>query len=174
MHLKKAVLPEVWLRGPSPEFIALLQPVAQALMQAREEVNKVMIGFKEELLWQMPAGMASAGFHLQHLAGVGDRLFTYARGEALSEEQLDALGSERQAPFAGCASEELVKRFNLQIDICLEQLKAVKAKTLTEYRSVGRGRLPSTVIGLFVHTAEHTMRHVGQLTVTVKVCSLFP
>ena len=142
-------------------------------MQAREEVNKLMIGFKEESLWQMPAGMASVGFHLQHLAGVADRLFTYARGEALNEEQLMALGLEMQAPFPGCTSEELVRRFNIQIYKCLEKLKAAKAETLTEYLSVGRNRLPSTVIGLLVHTAEHTMRHVGQLTVTVKVCSLF-
>ena len=30
-------------------------------------------------------------------------------------------------------------------------------------------RLPPTVIGLLFHAAEHTMRHVGQLLVTVAV-----
>ena len=34
---------------------------------------------------------------------------------------------------------------------------------------VGRAQLPSTVLGLFVHAAEHTQRHVGQLLVTVRV-----
>jgi len=31
--------PEVWLRGPLPDFPILLQPIAFALMQAREDVN---------------------------------------------------------------------------------------------------------------------------------------
>jgi len=34
---------------------------------------------------------------------------------------------------------------------------------------VGRQQIPSTVIGLLVHAAEHTMRHLGQLLVTVKI-----
>jgi len=34
---------------------------------------------------------------------------------------------------------------------------------------VGRKRIPSNVIGLLFHTAEHTQRHTGQLLVTVKV-----
>jgi hypothetical protein len=53
-----------------------------------------MEGFPEGLLWQKPAGLASPGFHLQHLTGVIDRLFTYAKGERLSEQQLAALAAE--------------------------------------------------------------------------------
>jgi hypothetical protein len=34
---------------------------------------------------------------------------------------------------------------------------------------VGRSKLPSTVLGLFVHSAEHVQRHVGQLLVTVRM-----
>ena len=33
---------EVWLRGPVDAIPALLQPVAHALLQAREEVNTLM------------------------------------------------------------------------------------------------------------------------------------
>ena len=33
---------------------------------------------------------------------------------------------------------------------------------LTDPRGVGRKQLPTTVIGLLVHIAEHTQRHVGQ------------
>jgi hypothetical protein len=40
--------------------------------------------FPDELLWEKVSGMASPGFHLQHLTGVLDRLFTYARGEAVN------------------------------------------------------------------------------------------
>lgn len=167
--MSNSQLPEVWLRGPSPGFPALVQPVAHALLQAREEVMELMAGFNDALLWQRPAGLASVGFHLQHLAGVADRLFTYARGEALNANQLQYLTSEKNPPYPECRSEELVIRFNLQIDKCLDQLKSTKEQTLTEYRTVGRASLPSTVIGLLAHSAEHTMRHVGQLLVTVKV-----
>jgi hypothetical protein len=40
---------------------------------------------------------------------------------------------------------------------------------LTQPRTVGRDRLPSTMLGLLVHCAEHVHRHVGQLLVTVRV-----
>jgi len=59
---------EVWLRGPVADVPALLQPVAHALLQARDEVENYMHEFPEELLWERPAGVASVGYHLQHLA----------------------------------------------------------------------------------------------------------
>jgi hypothetical protein len=77
----KEKLPEVWLRGPVENIPSLLQPVAHALLQAREEVSELLENFPNELLWEKPAGVASTGFHLQHLSGVLDRLFTYARGQ---------------------------------------------------------------------------------------------
>ena len=92
--------PEVWLRGPVPDIPPFLQPVAHALLQAREEVTALMKGFPDDLLWRRPGGVASVGFHLQHLRGVLDRLFTYARGEALTAEQLRALKAEGQSPEA--------------------------------------------------------------------------
>jgi hypothetical protein len=35
-------------------------------------------------------------------------------------------------------------------------------------RLVGRLKLPSTVVGLLFHAAEHTQRHVGQAATTRK------
>ncbi len=61
---------EVWLRGPIPNIPSLLQPVAHALVQSGEEVEKLMLGFPQEKLWIRPAGVASVGFHLQHFVGV--------------------------------------------------------------------------------------------------------
>src|ERR1700679_551950 len=90
--------PEVWLRGAEDGIPPLLQPVAHALLQAREEVNEMMEGFPSVLLWEKPAGLASPGFHLQHLAGVLDRLFTYARGEQLAQQQLAYLAGEGKPP----------------------------------------------------------------------------
>lgn len=165
---------EVWLRGPLPDVPPLLQPVAHALLQAREEVNALMQGFPDTLLWerlvsQNNGSVASVGFHLQHLTGVLDRTFTYARGEALMPDQLTALALEGNPAQPTPSVQELLQRFSEQVDGALAQLHSTQEQTLTETRSVGRAQLPSTVIGLLVHAAEHTMRHVGQLSVTVRV-----
>jgi len=160
--------PEVWLRGPLNNIPALLEPVAHALMQAREELNEVMNGFPDSLLWQKVAGMASPGFHLQHMAGVLNRLFTYANDEMLSDYQLGYLAAEGKA-LENTQTTELVQRFNLQVDSCIQQLSEIDEMILKQKRGVGRSKLPSTVLGLYVHSAEHTMRHLGQLLVTVNV-----
>ncbi|GAA4086451.1 DinB family protein [Mucilaginibacter panaciglaebae] len=158
--------PEVWLRGALEGIPPLLQPVAHALLQAREEVNALMADFPEILLWVMPVGMASPGFHLQHLAGVLDRLFTYARGETLTEHQLNKLALEGKMPEIGYSVNTLLEIFNRQVDDAVKQLSGTDELTLTDKRGVGRAQLPSTVIGLYTHAAEHIMRHLGQLLVT--------
>jgi hypothetical protein len=104
--------PEVWLRGPVPGVPALLQPVAHALLQAGEEVDTLLRDFPAELLWTRPGGVASVGFHLQHLSGVLDRLFTYARGEPLTPTQLQALAAEGRPPEGGGSAPELVRAFH--------------------------------------------------------------
>lgn len=161
--------PEVWLRGPLPEMPPLLQPVAHALLQAREEVNALMEDFPAELLWKQPAGTASPGFHLQHLAGVLDRLFTYARKQQLTNGQLQTLAAEGRPGNTAADARALVAAFGNQVENALAQLRATGEQTLSEARGVGRAQLPSTVLGLLVHAAEHTQRHIGQLIVTVKV-----
>ena len=161
--------PEVWLRGPVGGVPALLQPVAHALLQAREEVDALIQSCPDDILWARPGGIASAGFHLQHLSGVLDRLFTYARGEALSGAQRQALAAEGTPPESGGTARELADAFSAQVDRALEQLRATDENTLTDPRAVGRLGLPSTVLGLLFHAAEHTQRHVGQLLVTVRV-----
>jgi len=162
-------LPEVWLRGSLTNIPALLQPIAHALLQAREELNDLMSGFPDELLWEKVAGMASPGFHLQHLTGVLNRLFTYAHGEVLTEQQLSYLSAEGKPTTKTYTVIQLVNAFNIQVDLSLKQLSETNEATLTDFRGVGRAQLPSTVIGLYTHSAEHTMRHLGQLIVTVGV-----
>lgn len=163
---------EVWLRGPLPGMPALLQPVAHALLQAREEVNERMNHFPDALLWERPAGVASAGFHLQHMAGVLDRLFTYADAQLLSQEQLDALAMEEKPSPPNHTVALLLQQFSSQVDKAMEQLKKTKEESLLQSRGVGRAQIPSTVLGLLVHAAEHTMRHLGQLLVTVRVLKM--
>lgn len=150
-----------------PDIPALLQPVAHALLQAREEIQILLQDFPEHLLWKQPADLASVGFHLQHLEGVLERLFTYARGETLSKEALAYLQSEGSGP--GHTVIGLVKAFEEQVDKALAQLKATNPDKLTHFRGVGRAQLPSTVLGLLFHAAEHTQRHVGQLLVTARI-----
>lgn len=160
---------EVWLRGPVAGIPALLQPVAHALLQAREEINGLMENFPEELLWGRPAGVASPGFHLQHIKGVINRLFTYARGEALSPAQLNDLKQEGNPPADSTGTNTLLQEFNEEVDRALKQLTNTDETRLTEFRGVGRAQLPSTMLGTLVHAAEHTQRHTGQLLVTVRV-----
>jgi uncharacterized damage-inducible protein DinB len=169
MNTSHQPLLEVWQRGPVVDIPSLLQPVAHALLQAREELTVLMQDFPDSLLWERPAGVASPGFHLQHLPGVLDRVFTYARAETLSPEQLEQLHAEDVLPGKDMSVANLLSRFDQQVDKALAQLKSTDERTLTEFRGVGRKLLPSTVIGLLVHGAEHTMRHLGQLMVTVKI-----
>lgn len=159
---------EYWLKGSIPEIPSLLQPVAHALLQVKKELREVFIDFDENKLWERPKHVASVGFHLNHLTGVLDRLFTYAKGDSLTVEQLIFLKNEGTENNK-TNTIELLKAFDLQVIKSLNQLKATHPDTLTEPRFVGRKMLPSTVIGLLFHAAEHTTRHFGQLLVTIKI-----
>jgi hypothetical protein len=152
-------LPEVWLRGPLPGVPSVLQPVGHALLAAREEVEALLEDFPEQKLWDRPAGVAS----------VVSRLFTYARGESLDAAQREALAAEQEPSRPDVTVQSLVRAFRQQVDRAIEELRATDERTLTDPRTVGRARLPSTKLGLIVHAAEHTQRHVGQLLVTVRV-----
>lgn len=160
---------EVWLRGPVEGVPDLLQPIAHALLQAREEVEVLMTGFPEIFLWVKPSGMASPAFHLQHLTGILDRLFTYARGEMLNQQQLEYLTLEGTETINAPGLDDLLKAFSEQVDKAVMQLRNTDLNTLTATRGVGRAQIPSTVIGLLTHTAEHVMRHLGQLIVTSRL-----
>lgn len=159
--------PEPWLRGPIPGIPALLMPVAHALVMAREDVERALAGLGADELWARPNGAASAGFHAMHLAGSLDRLFTYARGEQLNDEQRAALEREKAPP--SLPAEALVRDVHATIDRALAQLRATDESTLLAPREVGRMKLPSNVLGLLFHAAEHTQRHVGQLVTASKI-----
>jgi uncharacterized damage-inducible protein DinB len=167
--LNNVPAPEAWLRGPIEGVPDLLQPVAHALIQAREESHDLLRDFPADLLWNRPAGLASVGFHLQHVAGVADRLFTYARGESLNDAQRAALAKEGSPLESGNHVDVLLGAFDAQVDRALDQLRATRPDTLFETRQVGRLQLPATTLGLLFHAAEHIQRHVGQLLVTARV-----
>jgi len=158
--------PEVWLRGPLPGCIDELQPVAHSLLQVREEIARVRSLPLAEL-WARPGGAASIGFHLKHLAGSLDRLLTYAAGRQLSAAQYDALSTEdvegkESAP-------QLVGLADAAIDAALDRVRTTPLCTLDEAREVGRDRLPSSVLGLLFHAAEHAQRHSAQIITTARI-----
>jgi hypothetical protein len=160
---------EHWLRGVVPGVPALLQPVAHALLQVVDDVDRALAGVSAGEVWTEPAGAASIGFHCRHLAGSIDRLFTYARGEALSPAQLAALAVEREPGHPRPTRQQLVQDLRASVECALAQLASTPEAGLAAPREVGRAHLPSTVIGLLVHAAEHAARHAGQIVTTARV-----
>ena len=161
--------PEVWLRGPIEDVAPLLQPVAHGLLQCRLEVRATVPSLTVAQLWTWPGGAAPAGYHVRHAVGSLDRLLTYARGEQLSREQLAALREEARSDERDGIQDLLVAEFDAAVEGALLQVRATDPSTLLDAREVGRARLPSTVLGLLFHAAEHTQRHVGQLVTTAKI-----
>ncbi len=159
---------EWWQRGPIEGVPAMLQPVAHILLQVRESVGEIVDGLTEEEWNARPGGVASAAFHVLHITGVIDRLFTYARGGTLSADQFAAKQAEgRLLPATEVA--QALAALASRVDAALAELRAIDVTTLGDFRAVGRAQLPSTVIGCLVHGAEHAMRHVGQLSVTARI-----
>ena len=158
---------EPWLRGPIAGMPAMVMPAAYALMQAAEDIPSAVSGLTTEQLWARPGGAASVGFHLQHVTGSIDRLLTYARGEMLSAAQLLALRAE-QVEESGDAA-EFARRTVTAIRGAIDVMRETPPVLYLETREVGRERLPTTVLGLLVHVAEHTQRHAGQIIATAKV-----
>jgi len=158
-----------WLRGPISGIPALLQPVAHALVDAEEDTRKALATMTAAHLNRRPGAAASAAYHVKHAMGSLDRLFTYARGESLSDEQLGALSVEKTIHERTFEPENLAAEFSEAIRRAHAQLRATKESELLTVRLVGRAKLPSNTIGLLVHAAEHTARHVGQLMTTAKV-----
>src|SRR5690606_2747784 len=160
--------PEFWLSGPVEGVPALLQPVAHALLQVNREIQEIMEDFPENRLWERPGGVASAAFHLEHIPGVIDRLKTYAEGNLLNEIQMEYLkqeGFERKDK----TKEVLCKKLEVKIKETINWIKTIDPGSLTEARYVGRKKIPTSLIGLLFHSAEHSMRHTRQLLVTAKI-----
>lgn len=159
----------VWLRGPVADIEPLLQPVAHALMQVAEDLPSQLEQLSAEQLWARPGGSAPIGFHIAHLAGSLDRLFTYARGESLNAKQLAALEAERSMGDARPALATLLELLSETVQRALAQLRTTHGDVLLEKREVGRAKLPSTTLGLLFHAGEHSTRHAGQIATLLRV-----
>lgn len=161
-------MPEPWLRGPLDQVHPLAAPLLYSIQQAREDLARLTAGLRDEDLQARPGGVPSLGFQLMHIAGSVDRLATYLAGAQLSERQMEELRAESgEGPPAGLS--ELLARVEEVFERVEQQVRRIDPSTLAEPRAVGRKALPTTVIGLLTHIAEHTQRHIGEALVTAKI-----
>lgn len=164
-----STLPEPWLRGPIPGFHPLIAPILYAFEQAREDLALHTAGLTTEQVWATPHGFGSLGFHVRHIARSTDRLMTYLAGKQLSESQMTALQREQDP---GASLEQLLAEMDLSFQNAESIVRALNPANLGDTRGVGRKHLPTTVIGLLTHIAEHTQRHVGQAIGAAKLARI--
>ncbi len=159
-------MPEPWLRGTLTDVPAVPRGTLHALELAHEDITKWCGGLADDELNATPAGLAPVAFHLRHIARSLDRLLTYAEGRQLDARQLAAL-NEELGPRA--TREELFGELNRALESSAARLRALAIQDLESPRVVGKKRLPTTLGGLLVHIADHTLRHTGQAITTTKV-----
>lgn len=160
---------EAWLRGPVDGVPVQLMPAAHSLIDAVEDIERAVENLLPEQVWLAPGGAASVGFHLKHVCGSLDRLVTYARGERLTQEQRDALALEAEPGTPRAGLPELLTDLRGARDRTLDAYRTAHPDSLFEARSVGRAGLPSNVLGLLFHAAEHARRHAGQVIATARI-----
>jgi len=163
-------LPEPWMRGPIEGVHPLLAPALYSFQMAREDLEKFTAGLSTASIWATPYGLTSAGFHLRHIAGSTDRLVVYLQGRELTAAHLDGLAAEGSPGELSRA--ELLESINVAFREAEAVIRAIDPTTLGDARTVGRKRLPTTVIGLLTHIAEHTQRHVGQAVAAAKLAAV--
>ena len=64
---------------------------------------------------------------------------------------------------------ELLAELGAAIERALDQIRATPEATLLDPRGIGRQQIPTTVIGLVFHAAEHAARHAGQALTTARI-----
>jgi hypothetical protein len=137
----------------------MLAPALYTFQQTREDLARHTAGLSVSQVWARPHGLAPLGFHLRHIAGSVDRLTAYLEGRSLDAAQMAALAAEMEP---GGDLEELLADIDGALRRTEEIIRTIEPAMFAEQRWVGRKRLPTTVIGLLVHIAEHTQRHLGQ------------
>jgi hypothetical protein len=144
----KWIVEEAWLRGPIADVDPLIAPVLYTFTQAREDLARWTEGLTPEQLWT-----SKVGFHIRHISRSTDRLIGYLEGHVAA-----VLGEGEP----GASREELLEELDSAFKRAEAVIRAIDPAILREAREVGRKRLPTTVIGLLTHIAEHTQRHIGQ------------
>ena len=141
-------------------------PLFHALQHAREELAAETGGLTAEQFWQRPHGLTPLGFHIRHIGGAAERLGSYLREEPLTPAQLAALKAEMEP---GADRLTLLEALDAALAGLESYVRCLDPATLADPRFVGRKQLPTSVIGLLTHIAEHTLRHVGQAVTTARL-----
>jgi uncharacterized damage-inducible protein DinB len=158
---------EPWLNGPIEGVPPHLMPVFHSFAMVREDLARYTEGLTTEDVWRRTGSLPSLGFHLRHMGESVDRLVTYLCGEQLSETQIATLKQEGEPGGASLA--ELLAGVDAKLSAAESRLRTIAKDSMEEPRYIGKKRLPSTVLGLLVHIAEHTQRHLGQAITTAKL-----
>jgi len=157
---------EVWLRNLPVTTDPLRHLLLCTLQQTEEDVVATTAGLTDEQIWLRPHGLTPIGFHIRHIAESIDRLLTYAEGRSLEPAQLSTLKSEltETLPLLSLIVilEQRLKEARLRVT-------ALREEDLNAIREIGRARIQSPAGTILAHIAEHTQRHLGQLTTTVKL-----
>jgi uncharacterized damage-inducible protein DinB len=66
-------------------------------------------------------------------------------------------------------AKELLAFVDMALSDAVSSLKDISEDQLLTPRAVGRAHLPSNVLGLLFHAAEHAQRHTGQVITTSKI-----
>jgi len=157
---------EPWLRGTHNEVDAVTRAVLHALELAEDDVAKWCGELSDAEMNARPFGIAPVAFHVRHIARSLDRLLSYAEGTQLDATQKAALRTELDD---GAARDEVFAEFSAGLHSAERRVRAFLPEQYNEARGVGRAMLPTSVGGLLVHCADHTLRHVGQAVTTAKV-----
>ena len=160
---------EPWMRGPIEGLSPLVAPILYTFQHAREDLAKYTKDLTPEQIWATPHGFGSVGFHIRHIGGSTDRLITYLEARDLSPDQLAFLKNE-QTP--GATASDLLKEMDEFFHRAEAVVRSLDPAALCDPRGIGRKKLPSTVNGLLVHTAEHIQRHIGQAISAAKLARI--
>lgn len=157
---------EPWMSGTKREIPVIVRPLVYTFAQVREDVNRHAAHLNADQLWQRPGRVAAVGFHLRHIPGSVDRLVTYLEGNQLTTQQLEFLKHEEEP---GADFHQLYLGLDHQLSAAEDRLLKLDTSDFAAPRYIGRKRLEVTFLGLIVHIAEHTQRHLGQLVTTAKL-----
>jgi hypothetical protein len=170
-HTVSAPYVEPWLRGTHVEIPAVGRAVLHAFDLAIDDLRKWTDGLTDLEIHTLPLELPPLAFHLRHIARSVDRLLTYAEGNQLSAEQIGKMKAEEVGPQHDERETlaALLSEVEASFSNAAGRVRALAVEDLNTPRGVGRKLLPTTIGGLLVHVADHTMRHVGQVVTTAKV-----
>jgi len=162
---------EPWLRGTYADVPAVGRAVLHAFDLALDDLRKWTEGLTDLEIHTLPMELPPLAFHLRHIARSTDRLLSYAEGNQLSAEQIARMKAEEVGPQHD--ERETLTALLAEVEASFAnaegRVQALAKEDLNTFRGVGRKQLPTSIGGLLVHVADHTMRHVGQAVTTSKV-----